>query len=91
MGKQTPKENSNAGLGSYKRLVIRDGDTVIDFNATAKTVTITGPAGFGSITMALTSSGTTGTGGKTVTLREVDICVGGVTQKTRSLLCDPYG
>lgn len=93
LGKQTPRENSTEGAEAMKRLVILlvDGAnlTTIDLDATAKTFKMQGPAGYGSVTMQLTASGPTGTGGKDVVLQEVDICVGGVVKQGRALIYLP--
>ena len=45
---------------------------------------------FGSVDIQLTESGTLGTSGKDLAIREVDICVSGVAKKMRVLGSEPY-
>jgi len=78
LGKQTPKENSTEGAEAVKHLVILDGNGAtlmkIDNDAPNKKWAMTGPSGYGSVTMILTNSGTTGTGGKDLLIQEIESC-----------------
>lgn len=94
LGKQTPKENSTEGAEAMKRLIVLDGNGAtlvqLDIDATTKKINITGPSGYGSVKIELTNTGTLGTGGKSLEIRELDYCEAGVQKKIRVLASAPY-
>lgn len=96
LGKQTAKENSNAGAGNYRQLVIANGDVSLDLNALGKYLLMVGGEGEGSVKMELTSDHPElpGTAGKEMAIREWQISTlengNCVTKKIRLLSSTLY-